>query len=214
MTPELMIFDCDGVLVDSEPVTDAVLSADLTRHGYAVAPDEVHSLFAGGTMAGVEVEARKRGADLPINWLEDIYQAVFEELRKGVPVIPGVIALIDACDRAGVKRAIASNGPIAKMEISLKPSGLWDRFEGRIYSGHDYGPKPKPDMLQRIMKDAGVTSDRTVMIDDMPAGFDAAQAAGVKCFAYMADGDQKRADGTKAIKVATMTEIQKASNLI
>ena len=99
------------------------------------------------------------------------------------------------------------------MEISLKPSGLWDRFEGRIYSGYDYGPKPKPDMLQQIMKDAGVTPDRTVMIDDMPAGFHAAQAAGVKCFAYMADGDQKRADGTNAIKVATMAEIQKASNL-
>jgi len=107
MTPELMIFDCDGVLVDSEPVTDAILSANLTRHGYPVTPHEVHSLFAGGTMAGIEVEARKRGADLPVSWLEDIYQAVFEGLRKGVPVIPGVIELIDACDRAGIKRAIA-----------------------------------------------------------------------------------------------------------
>jgi len=213
MTPELVIFDCDGVLVDTEPVTDAILSENLARHGLPIAADEVHRLFAGGTMAGVEVEARKRGADLPTDWLDQIYAAMFAGLRKGVPVIPGVMDLIAACDQAGIKRAIASNGPTAKMEISLPPSGLWDLFEGRIYSGHDHGPKPEPDMLQRIMADAGVEPDRAVMIDDMPAGFRAAAAAGMRCFAYVAEGDPTRVNGTGALPMTSMAQIRQALNL-
>ncbi|PUB15532.1 HAD family hydrolase [Yoonia sediminilitoris] len=213
MPPELVIFDCDGVLVDTEPATDAILSENLTRHGLPIAPHEVHQLFAGCTMAGVEVAARKRGANLPNGWLDDIYDAVFAELRKGVPVIAGVIDLIAQCDAAGVRRAIASNGPIKKMEISLTPSGLWDLFEGRIYSGHDHGPKPKPDMLQRIMADANVAAQNTVMIDDMPAGFNAAKAAGVRCFGYVADGDPARIGDSRARPVSHMSEIAAALGL-
>lgn len=213
MTPELVIFDCDGVLVDTEPVTDVVLSENLNRHGLPIAADEVHRLFAGGTMAGVGIEARRRGADLPHDWLDQIYAAMFAALRRGVPVMPGVMDLIDACDRAGAKRAIASNGPMAKMEISLPPSGLWDLFEGRIYSGHDHGPKPSPDMLLKIMADAGVSADQTVVIDDMPAGFRAADAAGIRCLAYVAEGDPTRVDGTGAIPMTSMEQIKQALHL-
>lgn len=213
MIPELVIFDCDGVLVDTEPVTDAILADNLTRHGLPIFADEVHRLFAGGTMAGVGIEARRRGANLPDDWLDQIYAAVFAGLRQGVPVMPGVMDLIDACDQAGVKRAIASNGPMAKMEISLPPSGLWDLFEGRIYSGHDHGPKPRPDMLLKIMADAGVSANKTVMIDDMPAGFRAAHAAGIRCLAYVADGDPTRVDGTGAIPMTSMEQIKQALHL-
>ncbi|WP_342077973.1 HAD family phosphatase [Yoonia sp. SS1-5] len=210
MTPELVIFDCDGVLVDTEPVTDAVLSADLTRHGYAVSPQEIHTRFAGGTIAGIAREAREKGADLPDDWIDRIYETVFAALRKGTPVIPGVMELIHACDRAGIKRAIASNGPMAKMEITLAPNGLWNLFEGRIYSGHDHPPKPEPGMLLQIMADAGVAQDNAVMIDDMPAGFNAAKAAGIRCFGYVAEGGPARIGDTGAIPVTSMDEIARA----
>lgn len=210
MTPKLVIFDCDGVLVDTEPMTDQIISGNLARFGLTISPADVHRMFAGGTIAGVGKEATRLGATLSATWETDIYADIFAALRKGVPVIAGVLDLIHALDRKGIKRAIASNGPVAKMEISLAPSGLFDLFAGRIYSGHDHGPKPKPDMLQKIMADHGVTPDETVMIDDMPAGFLAAQAAGVRCFGYVADGDPARIGDTGATPVTHMDQIAQA----
>ncbi len=213
MATKLVIFDCDGVLVDTEPLTDVVLSKKLTEYGLPLAPSEIPGLFRGGTIQAVGEEAMRRGATLPDNWLDDLYAAVFDALRHDVPVIDGVFDLIDVLDGAGIGRAIASNGPVAKMKISLTPSGLWDRFAGRIYTGHDHGPKPKPDMLLRIMAEAGVTPDETVMIDDMPAGFNAAKAAGIRCFGYVADGDPDRVNGTGAVPVTTFDQIALALDL-
>lgn len=207
MTPKLVIFDCDGVLVDTETVTNQIIANFLGQHGLTITPDQIITLFSGGTMASVGVEAAKRGAQLPEGWLNDIYGQVFDVLRQGVEVIAGVENLIDRLTAQGIAIAIASNGPLEKMEITLRPSGLWGRFDGRIYSGHQHGPKPKPDMLFTIMDDAGVAPGQTLMIDDMPSGCRAAQAAGVRCFGYVADGDLSRLEGTGALNVMSMDAI-------
>lgn len=213
MTPELVIFDCDGVLVDSEPATDVVISDFLNHHGLPVTPAEVHRLFVGGTMQSVGEEAMRRGATLPDGWLDQLYGAVFDRLRAGVPVIAGVTELLHRLEQAGIRVAIASNGPVEKMKITLRPAGLWDRFAPHIYSGHDHGPKPAPDMILRIMADAGVTSGKTVMIDDSAPGCRSAQAAGIACFGYVADGDPARLDGTGATPVTSMQAIAQALDL-
>lgn len=213
MTPKLVIFDCDGVLADTEPVSDRVISANLARHGLQIAPDEVHRMFAGGTLKGVGETARQMGAELPPDWVDGMYAEVFDALAAGVPVMPGVADLIARLDAAGIARAIASNGPVRKMEISLSPSGLFTKFAGRIYSGHDHGPKPAPDMLLRIAADLGVAPADAVMIDDMPAGFKAAKAAGMRCFGYVADGDPARIGDTGAIPVTQFSEIADALGL-
>jgi len=84
------------------------------------------------------------GAVLPDDWVDQLYQDIFAALGKGVPVFDGVFDLLNALDTAGIATAIASNGPMRKMEITLRPTQLWDRFAPRIYSGHDYAPKPAP----------------------------------------------------------------------
>lgn len=213
MSPKLVIFDCDGVLVDTEAVTNTVIADFLGQHGLDIPPNEIITLFSGGTMASVGVEAAKRGAQLPDGWLDRIYGVVFDALQQGVEVVAGVTELIDLLVANDIAIAIASNGPMPKMEITLGPSGLLSRFEGNIYSGHQHGPKPKPDMLFQIMRDFGVSADETVMIDDMPSGCRAAQAAGVRCYGYVADGDPARLDGTDAIKVTSMGEIARALGL-
>ena len=211
MMPKLVIFDCDGVLVDTEIATNTVIAENLQRHGLSIMPDEAHTLFAGGTMKSAGEEATRRGATLPDNWLSEIYAQVFSRLRQGVDVIDGVWELLELL--ADCQIAIASNGPMEKMAITLKPSGLWDHFAGRIYSGHDHGPKPTPDMLFKIMQDAGVTAAETIMIDDMPSGCRAAQAAGIRCFGYVADGDPTRIAGTGAIPVQSLSAIASALDL-
>jgi HAD superfamily hydrolase (TIGR01509 family) len=205
MTPELVIFDCDGVLV--ETVTNTVTADFLGQYGLTIPTNEIITLFSGGTMASVGVEATKRGARLPEGWLDGIYERVFDALRRGVAVIEGVENLIDHLTSQGIAIAIASTGPLPKMEITLRPSGLWKQFEGRIYSGHQHGLKPKPDMVFKIMADAEVAPAQTVMIDDMPTGCRAAQAAGVRCLGYVADGDPDRLLGTGAVNVKSMDTI-------
>lgn len=207
MIPKLVIFDCDGVLVDSEPATDRAMAANLARYGLNLSEDQVHQLFVGGTIKGAGEEAQRRGANLPENWVDEMYAEMFAVLRQGVDVLPGVIDLLDRIDAQGIKTAVASNGPVAKMEITLPPVHLWDRFRGRIYSGHDHGAKPAPDMILKIMADAGVTADETVMIDDSMAGCMAAVNAGVQALGFVADGDKTRFDGTTIEPVAHMDDI-------
>lgn len=177
MTWDVVIFDCDGVLVDTEPMTDAVISANLTRHGLQVAPADVHRLFVGATMDSLMGEARRLGADLPDDWADEIYGEVFAVLDGGAPVMPGLMSLLDALDAAGVATAVASNGPPEKMRRSLGPSGLWERFDGRIYSAHSHAPgKPDPHMIHLAMDRFG---PRAAFIDDTAKGAEAGVRAGI-----------------------------------
>lgn len=211
MRPELVIFDCDGVLVDSEPVTDAVIAANLTRHGLPMTPDRVHSLFVGGTILGVRHQARRLGATLPDDWADQMYAEMFEALAKGVPLIPGILPLLDALDGAGIAKAIASNGPRQKMEITLTPSGLWDRFAPNIHSAHDaQKPKPDPHMLLKAVAQAGTTPDRSVFIDDSPTGAAAGPAAGIRTFALTPDPD-RAPPGTE--QITSLTDLSAALGL-
>ena len=194
MDLKLVIFDCDGVLVDTEPVTDRLIAASLTAHGFPIAPEETGALFIGGTIDGIRAEVGRRGVTLPEDWVDRTYEAMFAELAKGVPVIDGVFALLDRLETAGVQTAIASNGPLRKMEITLTPSGLLDRFAGRIHSGHDHPPKPDPAMIRLAMRAADVGPDQTVFIDDSVTGARAGLAAGVRTLGFVPHGD----DGSRA----------------
>ena len=84
--PEMVLFDCDGVLVDSEPLTARVLVDNLARHGLSLTHDQLSDMFLGGTMMGMEEQARALGADLPKTWLEDTYDEVFAALAARAPL--------------------------------------------------------------------------------------------------------------------------------
>lgn len=196
MTPSLVIFDCDGVLVDTETVVAQVVSNNLADHGLTLAAHEVHHLFIGGTMQDAEREALARGAALPDLWLPEIYAAIFERLSEGVDVVDGIPDLLDALDAASIAMCVASNGPMEKMRISLGPSGLWDRFggdgAGRILSREQHKPKPDPAMIHHAMALFDAAPERTVLIDDSPAGCQAGLNAGISCIGFDAYGQSDR----------------------
>jgi len=209
MTPKLVIFDCDGVLVDTEGTTTSVMVANLARYGLLLDPIDVHSLFSGGTMMSAGKEAVERGANLPPDWLDEITDEVNFALAKGVTVFDGVHDLLDLLDINGIATAIASNGPIRKMETSLGPSGLFDRFTGRIFSGREHGaPKPAPDLLLRAARQAGVPRQDAVMIDDTTAGTRAADAAGMRVIGFVAASDAEPIRATGHPIAMTMYEVQ------
>lgn len=193
MPPEMVLFDCDGVLVDSEALTADVLCANLRRHGLALTHAELGTMFLGGTIMGVEARALELGADLPNDWVDQIYAEIFETLGASVEIVPGVHGVLDALDRAGIPYAVGSNGPHKKMQITLTKTGLITRLGGRIYSREDVAePKPAPDVYLKAAADAGVAPGRCVVIEDSPNGARAGQAAGMWCLGFAAETDAAR----------------------
>lgn len=189
----MVLFDCDGVLVDSEALTADVLCANLARHGLPVSRAQLDEFFLGGTVMGVERKAREMGAALPPNWIEEIYAEIFDVLDRKVEPVTGVVEVLDALDANGILYAVGSNGPHRKMEITLSRTGLAKRFAGRVVSREDVAqPKPAPDVYLRAAALAGVDSAACVVIEDSPTGARAAQAAGMVCFGYAAVTDSAR----------------------
>ena len=107
--PGLAIFDCDGVIVDSEPVASRVVSDSLTRYGWSMDAEAANVWFMGGTIFKIEESARARGVSLPRDWVDEVYAELFEAL-KDTPPIPGVEAALDALDQAGCPIASARTG--------------------------------------------------------------------------------------------------------
>ena len=191
MTVKAVLFDCDGVIVDSEEIAFALIGADLSAHGLDLSHDQMAGLFLGGTMRGVYVTALERGADLPPNWVALFYEKLYARLAEGTPLIPGVEALLDRLDAAGIVYAIGSNGAMQKMEVTLgQHPDVLRRFRGRMFSGQDMEmPKPAPDLYLHAAAILGMAAGDCVVIEDSPTGARAARAAGMRCYGYAPKGN-------------------------
>lgn len=188
--PKLVIFDCDGVLVDSETVSNAVLAANLSRHGLRMTPDRCMDLFVGATMRSVGEVARGMGANLPDRWIDEIYDEIYAALRAGVDAIAGIPELLDRLDAEGIPYAVGSNGSEEKMKITLGQNGLWERFGSAIFSAHSLGTaKPDPGLYLAAAAHFGVDAARAVVIEDSATGATAAARAGMRCLGYAPQGD-------------------------
>lgn len=188
--PDLVIFDCDGVLVDSEPITNALIAEEVSARGLHLSPDEAGERFVGGTLADVARRVREAGVDLPNDWVDYLYSRVFEVLEAGTPAIEGIHGALDAIEAAGIPISVASNGPLHKMEITLGQNGLFERLMPHILSPHDIGmhlAKPNPGLFLEAAARRSVPPDRAVVIEDSATGARAAKAAGIRCFGYAAD---------------------------
>ena len=187
--PGLVIFDCDGVLVDTEPVVQRVLADWLTRHGWAITPEESARTIKGTHILDIQKMAEERaGRPIP-GFVEGYRRAMFDAFGEGIPEIPGAAALLDLLDSEGVPWCVASNGPHVKMDASLRSAGLLDRFAGaragRIFSAAAVGePKPSPRLFFHAAERMGFEPPACVVVDDSPQGVLAARAAGMRIIGY------------------------------
>ena len=209
MIPKGVIFDCDGVIVDSEYPTFVLLAQEFADYGLMLTPQQIAQDFIGGTMAGVADMARTKGADLPADWVPAFYEKLYAHLALGTPLVPGILAVLDRLDAHAIPYALGSNGSDRKMQVTLgQYPGLIQRFHGRLFSGQTLGkPKPAPDLYLHAADALGVSPAFCVVVEDSPTGAHAARAAGMRCMGYAAAGydDGLRAAG--AILFYDMVEL-------
>lgn len=194
MRPAGVLFDCDGVIVDSEGAALDVILAEAAAHGLPLTRDEAHRRFTGGTVAGVMDGLRALGADLPEDWVDRFYAELYARLAAGTDLIAGVEALLDRLDRAGIPYAIGSNGRMAKMRITLgQHPGVLARFGDRLFSGQDLGcPKPDPGLWRHCAAALGLPAAACAVVDDSPSGILGAVRAGVPAYGFAEHDDGAR----------------------
>ncbi|WP_329118024.1 HAD family hydrolase [Streptomyces sp. NBC_01465] len=187
ITPiELVIFDCDGVLVDSERIAVRVQVAIGAELGWPLTEADVMELFVGRSAAsnGEQVAARL-GAEAAVAW-----QARFEELHREavdreLVAVDGIHEALDRIGLLGLPVCVASSGSHDKMRHTLGRTGLYERFAGRIFSATEVDRgKPEPDLFLHAARQLGVDPAACAVVEDSKYGVRAARAAGMRSFGY------------------------------
>jgi HAD superfamily hydrolase (TIGR01509 family) len=184
--PELVIFDCDGVLVDSERIAVKVDVEVLAELGWELTEDEVIERFVGRSDDDVTLTIEAHlGRRLEANWADQFEPRYRQALDAELTVVDGIIGVLDAVDAAGVQSCVASNGSHPKIRHSLGLTGLRDRFGGHLFSVDDvHRGKPSPDLFLHAARTMGVAPARCAVVEDSRSGVEAARAAGMRGFGY------------------------------
>lgn len=180
--PELIIFDCDGVLVDSEMISNHILASHLTRHGFPITAEACRARFIGYFMPKLIAEVQAEGVDLPDDFVPSLRARDVEAFARDLKPVPGVREVLPLMPQA---RCVASSGPPEKIEANLATTGLIDFFDGHLYSGTMVAePKPAPDLFLYAADQFGIAPSNCLVIEDSVMGIEAAKAAGMTCFAF------------------------------
>ena len=185
-TPELVILDCDGVLVDSERLAVAVEARVLTDLGWPHSPEEVVARWMGRTSAFQLGEIADRlGREAMLEFDARSTAEVHAAFETVLEPVPGVVTLLDALDSAGVPTCVASSGTHDRMRRTLGLTGLHARLEGRIFSATEVANgKPAPDLFRHAAAMMGAPPDRCVVVEDSVYGVQAAVAAGMSVYGF------------------------------
>jgi HAD superfamily hydrolase (TIGR01509 family) len=198
---DLIIFDCDGVLVDSEVISCRAHAATLTRHGYPINADQVRDRFLGRSLrqASLEVEAAL-GRPLPDDFHTQLQDELFRAFAATLQAIPHIVEALDAIAQPV---CVASSGSHERMRATLGGVGLYDRFAPNIFSATEVrNGKPAPDLFLFAAAQMQVAPARCLVIEDSVPGVIGAVAAGMKVLGFCGgshcrpgDADRLRAAG-------------------
>jgi HAD superfamily hydrolase (TIGR01509 family) len=198
-----VIFDCDGVLVDSEWLASRVEGELLRELGLELTVEQVHDLFLGKTVSGVlEIMAARTGKALPAeftyHWAFATARAFLRELQP----MPFVRAALEQLRASGHRLAVASQSPLARVRMSLDVTGLAEFFGDHVYVTTMVArPKPAPDVYLLAASRLGASPAQCLVIEDSPAGAAAARAAGMHALGYApgATAEAMRARGVPVL---------------
>lgn len=184
---KLVIFDCDGVLVDSEPIASRLLARELTALGYPIAAEGCKARFTGMSMRRVMamVEA-DWGRPLPPDFELEMRRKDFEAFTAELKPCPGVAETLPGL---ALPKCVASSGAPEKIRHSLTVTGLIGHFDGHLFSASEVPRgKPAPDLFLHAAASMGMAPEDCVVIEDARAGVEAGRAAGMRVLGFAGGG--------------------------
>jgi HAD superfamily hydrolase (TIGR01509 family) len=201
----LVIFDCDGVLVDSEPLAMRVLLEGLGESGYAIGEEEAYERFLGRSLANMQAVLRAEfGSELPSDRLDRMRQRLFAVYRQELTPIDGVAAMLD---RLAIPRCVASSSQMERLRLSLEVTGMLSRFEPHLFSATMVAHgKPAPDLFLHAAERMAIAPAACLVIEDSAAGIEAAQRAGMRVFGFVG-GSHARSTGYRAKLAALVPDL-------
>ncbi|MEV5388166.1 HAD family hydrolase [Streptomyces sp. NPDC052721] len=189
MRYDLVIFDNDGVLVDSEPISNRLLAAYLTELGHPTSyEDSIRDYMGSATHRIHDLILERTGQRLPVDFDEVFHTRVFAAFERELRPVPGVTGVLEKLAADGVPYCVASSGSHARIRVGHRTTGL-DRWfpKERIFSSEDVGRgKPAPDLFLHAAERMGVAPERCVVVEDSPLGVQAAVAAGMDVYGFTA----------------------------
>jgi HAD superfamily hydrolase (TIGR01509 family) len=183
VTPDLIIFDCDGVLVDSEPISIAILVDIITEAGVSITEETAYERFLGKSMA-TTIEILRTDFDMIVTdeHLRRARSELQTRFRRDLKPMPGIA---DMLRNSKTPRCVASSSQPERIRLSLEVTGLLELFEPHIYSATMVKRgKPFPDLFLHAAHEMGASPVRCLVIEDSPAGILAAKDAGMRVFAF------------------------------
>jgi HAD superfamily hydrolase (TIGR01509 family) len=205
----LVIFDCDGVLVDSEPIAARLTAEAVSELGWEMSPELAKSEFLGDTFSNIirRVE-EKLGRSVPPGWPAQSQANLLLTLERELQPVKGVRSAIEALAQAQATLAVASQGTHEKMQLTLRVTGLLPFFEGRIFSAAQVArPKPAPDLFLLASETLGFRPEHSVVIEDSTRGVKAALAAGMRILGYTASVGRDAIVAAGAEPIDDMSEV-------
>ncbi|MEU0787923.1 HAD family hydrolase [Streptomyces sp. NPDC006173] len=189
MRYDLVIFDNDGVLVDSEPISNTLLAAHLTELGHPTSYEESLRDYMGAAMHRVhDIVLERSGQRLPDDFDDVFHARVFAAFERELKPVPGAVQVVEKLAADGVPYCVASSGSHERIRVGHRTTGL-DRWfdEGRIFSSQDVGRgKPAPDLFLHAAERMGVPPEKCVVVEDSALGVRAANAAGMDVYGFTA----------------------------
>jgi HAD superfamily hydrolase (TIGR01509 family) len=184
-TFDLVIFDCDGVLVDSELITNRIFARMLNEMGIPVSLEDMFEQFVGRSMPQcLEMTAGLLGRPVPDGFEREYHARAAAALKLELKAVPGIEQVLATMD---IPYCVASSGTHEKMNTTLGVTGLLPKFRGKMYSVTEVAQsKPAPDVFLYAAKQSGVDASACAVIEDTPTGVRAGVAAGMTVFGYCA----------------------------
>ncbi|RYC24028.1 HAD family hydrolase [Ciceribacter ferrooxidans] len=195
-TTELLIFDCDGVLIDSEPVESRVLWQALEAAGAAIPLAEVHRRFAGYSESDAQrICIEELGIAGPASVFAAARDALYREFSRSLTPMPGMESLVRSLPQ---RKCVASNSTLERLRASLGLFDLWNAFDPHIFSAEMVAaPKPAPDLFHLCAETLNVDPSHCVVVDDSAHGIVGAVAAGMRAIGFVDPADQR--EGRRAV---------------
>ncbi|MFC6633456.1 HAD family hydrolase [Microbulbifer taiwanensis] len=183
---ELVIFDCDGVLVDSESIVCRILAEEMNKLGMETTAEELDEQFSGRPAQDCLLEIETRfGGPLPDHYFGNTERRIREAFHAELDSVAGIEDLLDHLLQINLQSCVASSGSHEKMRVTLNKTGLYEYFDGRIFSAEDVSRgKPHPDLFLHAARTMGVEPQHCLVVEDSIAGVRAAVAAGMPVVGY------------------------------